>query len=202
MIPIPQRNIEQARRLAFDAFHDQSEEQLLWLGGKRVTGRWQLPVLNDMFTLDVPTRHISTSAGQTVGLHWGILALHYLLARSRPEPRTPEITFADLRTARSYAGVYHQRVIARLCATAGRDVQTLRAAATATGGRVAPGGDAAFDFQAFPRLTLRLVWYGADDEFPASAALLLPDNVESYLCAEDIVVLSERLVSRLAGRPF
>jgi hypothetical protein len=32
--------------------------------------------------------------------------------------------------------------------------------------------------------------------------LLLPNNMESFFGAEDIVVLSERLASRLAGRPF
>ena len=31
---------------------------------------------------------------------------------------------------------------------------------------------------------------------------LLPANAESYFCSEDLVVLSERLVSRLAGQPF
>jgi hypothetical protein len=30
----------------------------------------------------------------------------------------------------------------------------------------------------------------------------LPRNIEDYFCSEDIVVLSECLVSRLCGRPF
>ena len=63
-------------------------------------------------------------------------------------------------------------------------------------------GDLAFDFVVFPRFSVRLVWHSPDDEFPSSATLLLPANAESYFCSEDLVVLSERLVSRLAGRPF
>ena len=114
----------------------------------------------------------------------------------------PTIIFADLATARSYAGVYQGRVIARLCATAGRDAAKLSAAAASLGGKPAAGGDAAFDFDIFPRISLRLIWHAPDDEFPASATLLLPANLESYLCSEDIVVLSESLVSRLGGRPF
>jgi hypothetical protein len=54
----------------------------------------------------------------------------------------------------------------------------------------------------FPRFSIRLVWYSPDDEFPSSATLLVPANAESYFCPEDLVVLSERLVSRLAGQPF
>jgi len=54
-------------------------------------------------------------------------------------------------------------------------------------------------FDVFPRLTLRLVWHAPDEEFPPSATLLLPDNIEAFFVAEDIVVLSECLVARLGG---
>ena len=93
-------------------------------------------------------------------------------------------------------------MIGRLCATAGRDAEKLGAAAVVAGGRSVAGGDAAFEFQVFPRFCVRLVWHSPDEEFPSSATLLLPANAESYFGSEDLVVLSERLVSRLAGRPF
>ena len=78
----------------------------------------------------------------------------------------------------------------------------MSAAAIRLGGRAIAAGDVAFDFDIFPRLTLRLVWYAGDDELPPDATLLLPPNIESYFTAEDVVVLSERLVSRLAGQPW
>ncbi len=201
-IPATQDNLERAAELAFAAVGNQPDEQLLWLGAKRQANTWRLPVLDDVFRVDLSGSRITTSAGKEVGPHWGILALHYLAIAPRPERRKPKTTFADLGAARSYAGVYHQRVIGRLCATAGRDAETLSTAAVALGGRSAEAGDLAFDFDLFPRLLMRLIWHAADEEFPPSATLLLPDNIESYFCSEDIVVLSERLVSRLAGRPF
>ena len=66
----------------------------------------------------------------------------------------------------------------------------------------AAGGDAAFDFDMFPRVCVRLIWHAADEEFPPSATLLLPANIDAFFCIEDIVVLSERLVARLGGRGF
>ncbi len=54
------------------------------------------------------------------------------------------------------------------------------------------------EFQVFPRLRVRLAWYAGDEELAPSAALLLPANIESFLGLEDIVVLSEQLVARLA----
>ncbi len=200
--PPPQENLKRAIELGFEALGGQPDEQLLWLGTERLENSWRLPVLGDVFVVDPSAKCITTSAGEEVGPHWTILTLHYLAVSARLDQQMPEVTFADFSTARSYAGVYHRRVIARFCATTGRDAERFCAAATALGGRTAPGGDAAFDFDVFPRLSVRLIWHAADEEFPPSATLLLPGNIESYFCPEDIVMLSERLVSRLAGRPF
>jgi hypothetical protein len=198
----PQENLKVATERGFDALARQQDDQSVWLGAEPTGDGWRLPVLGDVLGVDLSARRVTTSGGIDVRPAWRILLLHYLAVDSRPEPSPPEITFADLSTARSYAGVYHGRVIARLCATAGRDANRLSEAAASLGGKPAEGGDAAFDFDVFPRITLRLIWHAPDDEFPPSATLLLPPNIESYFCSEDIVVLSESLVARLGGRPF
>jgi len=197
-----QQNLQRATDLAFEALRSQSAGQMHWLGAEPRGERWRLPVLDDAFEVDTLAGRVTTAAGSDVGAGWRILALHYLAVRTRPEPLVPEITFGDLPMARSYTEVYHQRAVARLCATVGREAPRLRLAAAALGGRPVDAGDIAFDFDAFPRVSLRLVWHAGDEEFPPSATLLLPANIDSYFCTEDIVVLSERLVSRLAGRPF
>ena len=201
-VPPAQENLKIATERGFDALLGQEHEQFLWLGAEPTGDGWRQPVLDDVLEVDLAKRRVTTSLGADVGPPWRILVLHYLAIDSRPERLPPTIIFADLATARSYAGVYQGRVIARLCATAGRDAAKLSAAAASLGGKPATGGDVAFDFDIFPRISLRLIWHAPDDEFPASATLLLPANLESYLCSEDIVVLSESLVSRLGGRPF
>jgi hypothetical protein len=188
--------------MAYAAVGSQPDEQLVWLGAERSGTTWRLPVLDEVFHVDPSASRITTSAGSQLGPHWSILALHYLAITARPDWREPTTTFADLANARSYSDVYQGRVIARLCATAGRDAETLSAAAKSLDGRSAADGDLAFDFDLFPRVSMRLIWHAPDDEFPPSATLLVPENIESYFCSEDIVVLSESLVSRLCGRPF
>jgi hypothetical protein len=128
--------------------------------------------------------------------------LHYLAVAGRPEPREPEVTFADLPDGRGYADVYDSRVLKRLCATAGRDAATLRDAAEALGGLEVPGGDMAFQFTVFPRVAIRMIWHAPDEEFAPSATILLPGNVDEFFCTEDMVVLCESCVARLGGRPF
>jgi len=200
--PPPQDNLNRAIQLAYDVLAEQTPEQLAWLGAEVTGGVWRLPVLNDTFEVDVTRRQTVTASGADVQPAWKILVLHYLAVTDRPEDRAANTTFADLANARSYAGIYQGRVIARLCATAGRNAETLHAAAESLDGHPIEQGDLGFDFRPLPRVTLRLVWHAPDEEFPPSATVLLPDNIESYLCSEDIVVLSEQLVARLGGRPF
>jgi hypothetical protein len=197
-----QESYATAMARALEAAARQPDDQLAWLGASSAKGVWRLPVLNDVFVVDSAAGRVTTASGHEVGASWRILALHYLAVGSRPEPRPPEITFADLPTARAYAGVYDARVIRRLCRTAGRTAGQFRAAAASLGGRALAAGDSAFDFACFPRAPLRLIWYAADEEFPPTATLLLPGNILELFCEEDVVVLSECLVARLGGRPF
>jgi hypothetical protein len=201
--PPRQQNLELAIKAGFETMSTQPAAQLAWLGAERLGNVWRLPVLGGALDVDQAAGCATTRDGhRPVGPHWVILVLHYLAITSRPERLMPEVTFADLPAARSYAEVYRARTVARLCATVGRDVEKLRTAAIGLGGRSVAAGDAAFDFDVFPRLEVRLVWHAPDDEFPPSATLLLPRNIDAYFSAEDVVVLSERLVSRLAGKPF
>ena len=201
-VPPPQHNLQDATDKAVASLADQSPEQMVWLGAQESDGRWRLNVLGEMLDVDPATGSVRDESGEDVSHWWRILVLHYLDIRSRVAPSHPAITFADLPAARAYAKVYQGRVIGRLCATAGRDLGTLRAAAESLGCRQAEGGDAAFDADIFPHITIRLIWHAADEEFPPSATLLLPETIGAMLCIEDIVVLSESFVARLSGRPF
>ena len=60
----------------------------------------------------------------------------------------------------------------------------------------------AYELDVFPRIPIRLIWYDGDEEWTPSCTLLLPPNIESFLCIEDIVVLSESFVARLGGKAF
>jgi len=201
-VPPPQHNLQDATDKAIASLADQSPEQMAWLGAQESEGRWRLTALGETLDVDPATGSVRDASGREVSHWWRILVLHYLDIRSRVDPSRPAITFADLPAARAYAKVYQGRVIGRLCATAGRDLAALRAAAESLNCREVEGGDAAFDADIFPHITIRLIWHAADEEFPPSATLLLPDTIGAMLCIEDIVVLSESFVARLSGRPF
>ena len=201
-VPPPQQNLRTATDRAVEALRGQSAEQMVWLGAAGQGHAWRVPVLDGVLHVDTQTGTVTTPAGHDVQPQWRILVLHYLAMSARPPAQGPEVTFNALPDAMTYAKVYAGRVIGRLCATAGRDAETIIAAGKALAAVPATGGDLAMDFAFFPRLTVRLVWYAGDDELDPSAAILLPANIQSLFCIEDIVVLSESLVSRLSGRAF
>ena len=200
--PAPQEPDRIAQRKAVESLRSQSDAQLAWLGAQRAGSLWRLPVLDGALQVQMDTGEVFRDDGPSVRSPWRVLVLHYLDIRTRPPAGPPEATFASFPSARNYASVYEKRVNGRLCATVGRNLDTLRSAANAIGTRDVPGGDVALEVNVFPRIPIRLIWYAGDEELPPACTLLLPANIESYLCTEDIVVLSEGFVSRLGGASF
>ena len=202
-----QHNLQDAADRAVPAVRAQPPEQLAWLGARPLAiesdgTAWVLRVLGADLRVELSDGQVVGPDGRNVGPFWRILVLHYLAVASRPEAMPAEVAFADLAPARAYAGTYSRRVTQRLCETVGRDADSLRAASAALGARPVQAGDVAFDLDPMPRVVARIIWHAGDEEFPPSATMLFPANIQSFFCSEDIVVLSERIVSRLAGRPF
>lgn len=208
MVQLPQQhNLQDAADRAVLAVRAQPPEQLRWLGARPLAiesdgTAWVLRVLGDDLRVELSDGQVVGPDGKKVGPFWRILVLHYLAVASRPEAMAPEVAFAGLAPTRAYASTYDRRVTHRLCETAGRDVNSLRRASAALNALPVQAGDLAFDLKPLPRVVTRIVWYAGDEEFPPSATMLFPGNIQSFFCSEDIVVLSERIVSRLGGRPL
>ncbi len=207
-IPVKQENYRIAVSQGFEQAGARPAPALEALGAEICgDGRFRLPVLNSVFTVDLPGRDISfstptpegTSSG-SVGVMWQILALHYLCGDIPRNDGFRWVSFADFQEIRGYQSVYQGRVISRFCATAGRSIEQFQQAGERHGGAPLRLGDAAYHFQVFPRSPLRVVWYAGDGELPAGATILYPDNILTILPLEDVIVLSEGLVSRLQGK--
>ena len=80
--------------------------QMAWLGATRYEGSWRLPLLDEAIDVDFVARRVAPRAGRELSLAGSVLLLHYLAIVSRPETLVPEIVFADLPAARSYAHAF------------------------------------------------------------------------------------------------
>jgi hypothetical protein len=68
----------------------------------------------------------------------------------------------------------------------GNDVDAFRHRAAQLNGRSAQFGDAAYVFDAFPRIPVLAIYSAGDDEIPPSSAILLDRSADHYLPVEDL----------------
>jgi hypothetical protein len=148
-----------------------------------------------------------SAAGAAVHVAVDILLLHYLLRADGAPPAGEWLAFRGLPDGLFYAASFAERAEAPLARTfgtppsAGGDegLARFREAAGAAGGLPLDLADAAFAFQALPRLSLAVLMWAGDDEFPAQASVVFDAAAGHYLPAEDLAGLGGLLARRLTG---
>jgi len=134
-----------------------------------------------------------------------ILLLHYLLRADGAPPAGEWLAFRELPDGMFYAPSFVDRTEAPLARAFGaaapagseRGLERFRAAAVAAGGLPLDLADAAFAFQALPRLALAVLMWAGDDELPAAASVVFDAAAGHYLPAEDLAGLGGLLARRL-----
>jgi hypothetical protein len=140
----------------------------------------------------------SVTAGDApVHVAVAILVLHYLLRADGTPPAGEWLVFRELPDGMFYAASFAPRAEAPLAQAFGADpssgLDAFRRAAVAAGGLP----DAAFAFQALPRLALAVLVWAGDDELPAQASVVFDATAGHYLPAEDLAGLGGLLTRRL-----
>ena len=203
MLPEKQKNYELALEHAFGCARGQDPGAFEKLGAEVLgEGRYSLAVLDATMHIDLQAGSVALADGGAVGLAWQIPILHYLSAPAGLAEPTGWLAFADFQHLRGYEPVYRGRVLGRLCGTAGRTEEGFVEASRRLKATPIDKGDVGFQFPVFPRVTLSVAWYRADEDFPPDATILYPDNTLAYLPLEDVIVLAECLVARLGGKSW
>ena len=156
---------------------------------------------------------VLTSLGVKVRLHWPdcevvgeldawheLLLLHYMHLADGAELSQEWISFAQLRDGMVRGGGFDRDSAERLSRALGaQEPDEVARACAALGGRQEDtNADFAAAFALFPRCELLLKLWFADDEFPASAKLLLRGGTDHYLTVEDAVTAGEVLIGALS----
>jgi hypothetical protein len=148
-----------------------------------------------------------SAAGAAVHVAVDILLLHYLLRADGAPPAGDWRAFRELPDGLFYSASFAERAEAPLgqafgaVPPAGGDegLGRFRAAAAAAGGLPLDLADAAFAFQALPRLALAALMWAGDDEFPAQVSVVFDAAAGHYLPAEDLAGLGGLLARRLTS---
>jgi len=128
------------------------------------------------------------------------LVLHYLLTADGTLPRGEWVTFREVPSGDFYWSAFCKRAKDPLVGVFGGIPQRMvEVARQLYDAEPASLGDAGVVVTAFPRVSVALLIYAGDDEFPPEGNLLFDPNVHHYLSTEDVAVLSGMIVYPMLG---
>lgn len=145
--------------------------------------------------------------GERLGpLDEAMLAYYFTLSDGTPETGS-WIAFSELPDGRFYAQAFQGYTGAELTKAIGHDGDGFAAAAAAIQGQEVPSGaglgDKAFAFRALPRVSILIVCWLGDEDFPSSYRLLFDSAIRHHLSTDACAILGGALTRRLlaAYRP-
>jgi Domain of unknown function (DUF3786) len=148
---------------------------------------------------------INQTTGKPAHASIAIVLWHYLLTADGTPPADRWLTFRELPHGLFYAQAFAQHAENLLAEKFGSDIEGFCRAAAALGGQTltaAPAAglappDAAYRFQAFPRLALAVQLWEGDDEFPGRVQVLFDAASSHYLPTEDLSGVGDWLAHKL-----
>jgi hypothetical protein len=133
-----------------------------------------------------------------------ILILRYLCEGRYVPAAGNQLSYNDVPWGTVYYRNFEGRCLKRLAYGFGPDLPGFRAVmeGPVIRGEKRPQGDAGYHFEFLNGLSLSVMLWAADEEFPPSAQILFDDNFPAAFTAEDMAVVGEIMLERLkALRP-
>ncbi len=149
---------------------------------------------------------VNLATGKPAHASIAIVLWHYLLTADGTLPADRWLTFRELPDGLFYSQAFAGHAEGLLAERFGADAAGLHHAAGSLGGEsltAAPGGglappDAAYRFQAFPRLAIAVQLWEGDEEFPGRVQMLFDAHASHYLPTEDLSGVGDWLAHKLS----
>ncbi|HAO20994.1 MAG TPA: hypothetical protein DCQ37_11315 [Desulfobacteraceae bacterium] len=189
-----------AKKIAGDILASQPFDILAAKSGFEIAAPsvFKIPFLDRVYQLRYPAFDFKDDSepNKLIPLQEQILVLHYMQGNIRPDTGK-WIAYREIPGASFYFSAFVKRAIDPLKKVFGNNVPGLIKAAEKLGGSRIDAGDAGFEFKLFPKISLRLILWAGDEEFPAEANILFEENVGGILSPEDAAWLAGMIVYRL-----
>ena len=126
-----------------------------------------------------------------------ILILSFLTESSYAAPAGRFVSFREYPSGELYYKAFEGRCLKRLAFSYGTKLDAFRADCLAIGAKEISGGDAAYEIVFMPGLTIRIILWGPDEEFPPAAQILFSDNFPFSFSAEGVAGIGDIVISAL-----
>lgn len=210
--PMPRiDDYKQALKLASEKLSDKNPDLVASLSGAEIgwdkegRTRLSLSTLNQKVSITWPDFVFgSEKAEAEISIQQQILYLHYLYgawSSSGPRAMGDWISFQEIPDGRFYMDAFQRRAKNPMVMTFGEKPELLLKVATEMYG-AAPfnQGDISVVVQALPLVSVALILWKGDEEFPPEGNILFDRSIMGLLSAEDIAWLSGMVVYPMIGR--
>ena len=147
---------------------------------------------------------VRATDGERLDFTVRIVTAHYLLRAGRGDLTGEWRSYRDFKDGAFFHGAFSQTSEQRIARIFTGRIADLKIASEKLGGEALDedlGGDFSIRFTALPRIPLALVFYDADDDFPASAKILFDASAPLFLDMECLAVLGTILADKLHQGP-
>jgi len=135
-----------------------------------------------------------------VSVELGLLILFYLLKAQDVPLSGKWVSELDLAGGSMFFRGPHIIRNQEVAGRYGRDAEGFSEACRGLGGEPVEMGDAAFKIRVLPRVPVIVVLWLADEEFDASAKLLMDSTIEKHLPLDIIFGMALELLGRIVGK--
>lgn len=192
-----------AKKLAAEALSKESAEVVSRRSGFELMGEkniLRVPFLDRVYLVYFPDMDFmreDSEDDKEIPLQEQVLILHYMLGKGKLSLSGQWVSYREIPGASFYYSAFIKRAVNPLKNVFGSNVSGFKKVADLLDGKPVEPGDAAFEFQVFPKVPIQLIIWEGDEEFPAEANILFNAGIESILSPEDIAWLAGMVVYRL-----
>ena len=163
-------------------------------------GVFRVKFYGDPYLITFPELEVkSETTGKVYGLNRSAMFFFYMLTADGSPMMGKWAAFRDLPGGTFYHQAYQSYSGDRLAKAIDNHVGVFERAAKVLGGTKLDIGDAAFAFDALPRVRVAAVYNAGDEDFPASANVLFDASASHYLPTDALGGVGSALVDRLTG---
>lgn len=141
-----------------------------------------------------------TPGKEQMSVELGLLILFYLLEAKDIPLEGKWVSEFNLKGGSMFFRGPHAFRNDEIAVRFGYDLAGFKETCLALGGKSVEMGDAAFQFQVLPRIPVAAVLWYADEEFDASAKLLMDATIEQHLPLDVIFGMALELIGRIVGK--
>ncbi|MCK5713479.1 MAG: DUF3786 domain-containing protein [Hyphomicrobiaceae bacterium] len=200
---MPKEEMRESLRPRIDAARTElalyAPDELVRRGGLSFReGGLDLSLIGTPYRIDLPDLVAHFVDGTICPEELQILFLDYLVHGDGSPITGQWIGFQELPDGMFYRRAFQGYSGDQLIRDFAGNIGSFRAAAADLDGTLFEMGDAAFAFEALPRVLLAVVWWAGDDEFPANATVLFDSASSRYLPTDGLAIVGRMLCRKLA----